>query len=97
MSDVGAQMAEAEIAWIDVDTDVISTRTVVYSDAAEPFDKDRELSLNRTNREVWQKSYNNELLKSKQHWAIVRTAEWGAAVSMFLGFLLLVAFAVWNT
>jgi hypothetical protein len=92
-----AGMAEAEIEWIDVDTEVISTSAVVYSDTAEPFDKDRELSLNRSNREIWQKSYNKELLKSKQHWAIVRTAEWVAALSMFLGFLLLVVFAIWNT
>lgn len=96
-SDVVAQMAEAEIAWIDVDTEVISTRTVLYSDTEEPFDKNRELSLNRANRDVWQKSYKREQLKSTHHWAMVQIAEWVAAVSMFLGFLLLVVFAVSNT
>jgi hypothetical protein len=96
-SDVVALRAEAEIAFIDVDTEVISTRAVVYSDSAEPFDKERELSLNRANREIWKKHYNEELLRSEQHWGIVQSAEWVAAVSMFFGFLLLVLFAVLNT
>jgi hypothetical protein len=34
-------------AYIDVDHEIVSTRPVVYSDSVEPFDKDREIALNR--------------------------------------------------
>jgi hypothetical protein len=96
MADTLTNMAESEVAYIDVDHEVVSTRNVQYSDSSEPFDKDREISLNRSNREVWKKTLDKERSKAEQHWRIVISSEWTAAISMFLGFLFLVVFATYN-
>jgi len=77
-------MAESEVAYIDVDQDIVSTQTVLYSDYAEPFDRDRELSLNRSDRE------------RERNWVIVIGAEWIAGTSVLVGFAFLVVFAIRN-
>jgi hypothetical protein len=96
MADTFGDMAESEIAYIDIDHEVVTTRNVIYSDSSEPFDKLRELSLNRSNREKWKKTLDRERSKAERHWRILRGAEWAAAISMFVGFLFLVAFATCN-
>ena len=96
MADAMAKMAEAEIAYIDVDHEIVSTRTVMYSDSVERFDRDREISLNRSNREVWKKTLDDEQRKAEQSWDTVRRSEWAAGISIFLGFACLVVFAVRN-
>ena len=96
MADAIANMAESEVAYIDVDHEVISSENVMYSDSAEPFDQNREVTLNRKNREIWKKTLDKQQRAATRHWGIVHTAEWVAGSAMLLGFAFLIAFALRN-
>ena len=96
-SDQAAKRAEAEIAFINVDDEVISRRPIAYSDSSEPFDLKRELLINRENRDIWRKELTEEQPRAERHWRLVLIMEWAAGLSMFTGFLLLVIFAVLNS
>ena len=97
LAETTARMAEAEITLIDVDTEVFSTRPVVYKDSPQPFDQERELAINRSNRERWQRSLTDQRQIVERHWRLLVAMEWIAAVSMFFGFLLQVVFAILNS
>jgi len=92
-----AELARAEVSYIDVDYEAISTRVVAYSDSSEPFDMQREIKLNRSNRAKWQESLETMETKRERHWKVAMISEWVAAVSMSTGFLLLITFAIINT
>jgi hypothetical protein len=69
----------------------------MYLDAAEPFDKDRELKINQENRTVWQEEFQRTKKIAKRLWKLHQASEWVAGVSLFFGFMLLMIFAVYNT
>lgn len=96
---VGSNRAESEVALFDADSEVVAAMAgqIAYSDASEPFDKDRELKINRENREVWQKEFERTKKKAEAHWKVSQWAERVAGVSILIGFLLLIAFAVVST
>ena len=96
---VGANRAEAEVALIDADTEVLKVlgHSIAYSDAAEPFDKQRELKINDDNRAVWRKEFLRTEKMANLLWRIHQGAGWIAGVAMFLGFLLMMTFAIYNT
>lgn len=94
---VAASMARAEVDYIDVDHEVISTKVVAYSDSSETFDKPREVKINRENRAKWEQQLAEMEAQRDRHWTLVKVSEWIAAVSMTSGFLLLVIFATVNT
>jgi hypothetical protein len=96
LADALTKMAESEVAYIDIDHEIVSTKNIMYSDSTEAFDRQREITLNRANREVWKKSLDDQQRKSSWHWYIVHGSEWMAGISMILGFALLVIFAVRN-
>lgn len=96
MADAVGNMAESEVAYIDVDYAVISTENVMYSDSTEPFDQNREITLNRSNRETWKKTLETQQRAATRHWRIVHTAECVAGSSTVLGFGLLITFALRN-
>jgi hypothetical protein len=91
--------AEAEIALIDADSEAVDSLSgfIKYDDAAEPFNKERELKINRENREVWQEELERVKKQIRIRWRVHGIAEWTAAVSMCLGLLLLIIFAICNT
>ena len=93
---VAASMARAEVDYIDVDHEAISTRVDAYSDSSEPFDKRREIKINRENRAKWEQHLAEMETQRDRHWTLVRITEWIASVSMTTGFLLLVIFATVN-
>ena len=72
-------------------------QSIRYADAAEPFDKDRELKINRENRVVWNKEFERTNKIAKRLWKLHQAVEWTAGVSLFFGFMLLMVFAVFNT
>jgi hypothetical protein len=92
-----ASMARAELDFIDVSVEAISTRVTGYSDSTEPFDMQREIETNRANRATWDQKLAVWETRKKRNWNIVRITEWTAAVSMTTGFLFLVIFATLNT
>lgn len=92
-----ASMAEAEINFLDVTLEALSTRVVGYTDSSEPFDKERDIESNRSNRASWEKKLAQWGTSRDRHWAIVRGTEWLAAISMTAGFLFLIIFATVNT
>jgi hypothetical protein len=96
---VGSNRAESEVSLLDADSAVVDAMagSIKYSDASEPFDKDRELKINRENREVWQKEFERTKKKADTHWKLTQWAERIAGVSILAGFLLLIAFAVVST
>lgn len=96
-SHVVAERAKAEVRYIDVDDEVISTKPVAYSDSSEPFDKQREIQINRSNRVIWQQELEKWETQRERHWKLVRICEWVAAISMSVGFVLLIVFATVNT
>jgi len=96
MADALANMAESEVAYIDADHEVISTENIMYSDSTEPFDQNREITLNRSNREIWKKTLETQQRTATRHWGIVHAAEWVAGSAMLLGFGLLITFALRN-
>ncbi|SRR6266478_676916 len=93
--DAASKRAESEIAYIDVDTEMVSTKPIIYADSPEPFDKERELRINRENREVWQKELTKLHPRTARSWRLVVATEWIAGITMFAGFLLLIVFAVY--
>lgn len=96
MADALTNMAESEVAYIDVDHEVISTGNVVYADSAEQFDQNREITMNRANREIWKKTLETQQRAATRNWGIVHTAEWVAGSAMLLGFGFLITFALRN-
>lgn len=96
MADALTNMAESEVAYIDVDHEVISTENVMYADSTEQFDQNREVTLNRANREIWKKTLETQQRAATRHWGIVHTAEWVAGSAMLLGFAFLITFALRN-
>lgn len=96
---VGADRAEAEVAYCDADAEVVSVfaESIQYADAAEPFDKERELKINRENRAVWAAEHQRTTKIANRLWTLHIAAEWTAGISLFVGFVLLMAFAVFNT
>jgi hypothetical protein len=96
---VGADRAEAEVAPLDADIEVVSAmaQSIKYADALEPFDKERELKINQENRAVWQAEFQRTSKIAKRLWKLHEAVEWVAGVSLFLGFMLLMIFAVYNT
>jgi hypothetical protein len=91
-----ASMARAEVDFIDVSVEAISTRVSAYSDSTEPFDMQREIETNRTNRAKWEQKLAQWETWRERHWTLVRITEWTGAVSMTTGFLFLVIFATVN-
>jgi hypothetical protein len=93
--------AESEIAFLEVDREIIleKSRTVgiVYSDSPEPYNLERELEVRRKSRDGWTTSLQKSRLKVDRSVRVFRTAEWVAGISMPLGFLALIAFAVLKT
>jgi hypothetical protein len=96
MADSVASMAEAEVAYIDVDHEVIGTGNVMYSDSPELFDQNREVTLNRANRETWKKTLDRQQRTVSRSWKIVTGSEWASGIAMLLGFGFLIAFALRN-
>lgn len=96
-SDAATKRAESEISYIDVDSEIISTKPVIYADAAEPFDKEREIKINKENRDVWQAELARIGEKAIRNWRLVVMTEWVAGICMSAGFLLLIVFAVFNS
>jgi len=96
---VGSNRAEAEVQTIDADSDAVTALagSIIYDDAAEPFDADRELRINRENRVVWQEAWETNKKKAETNWKVSIAAEKTACVAMILGFLLLIVFAFVNT
>lgn len=96
---MGSKMAASEVQVIDADTEAVAglAGSIKYDDAAEAFDTERELRINRENREVWKRELDRNETKAGTQWKLSRAAEWTACVSMFVGFLLLIAFAIVNT
>jgi hypothetical protein len=93
-----ASRAEAEVEYIDVDTEIISSvEPIIYMDSAEPFNRERELEINKNNREKW----HTELQRTRRlvdgYWNSFRVSEWVAGAGMLVGFLLLIVFAMFNT
>ncbi len=96
-SDAASKRGESEIAYIEVDSEIVSAKSIVYADSAEPFDKERELRINKENREVWQKELTRMQKKTERNWRLVVASEWIAGIAMLLGFVLLIVFAVANS
>jgi hypothetical protein len=96
LADAMTKLAESEIAYIEIDHEIVSTQTVIYSDSSEPFDREREIALDGSNREVWQKSLAEQQNNATRNWRLVVGAEWTAGISMVLGFMFLVLFAIHN-
>ncbi len=96
---VVSNRAESEVALIEADSEVVSAMAgfLKYDDATEPFDKDRELKINRDNREVWQKEFERTKKHAEIRWRVHEIAEWTAGLGACLGFLLLIVFAILNT
>ena len=95
-SDAAKNRAESEIAYIDVDSEIISERgtEIVYSDSSTPFDKARELKINKENREVWQQALKVRQKGTEKGWGLVKATQLVAGSAMLVGFLLLIGFAV---
>ncbi len=98
-SDAASKKAESEIAYIDVDTEIVSTKSALisYADSSESFDKERELKVNKENREAWQSVFARMRKKEERNWRLVVATEWIAGIAMLVGFLLLVVFAITNS
>jgi len=96
MADAVANMAASEVAFIDIDHEVISKGNVRYSDSPGPFDQKREITLNRSNREAWKRTLEAKQHTVTRHWRIVARAEWVAGIAMLSGFGFLIAFALRN-
>ncbi len=97
LADAMTEMAESEIAYIDAAHALMTERNIAaYSDSTEPYDKPKEIALNRSNRDVWSKSLDEQQRKSTWHWRIVHGSEWTAGIAMILGLALLVIFAIRN-
>jgi uncharacterized integral membrane protein len=96
-SRVAASLARTEVDYIDVDHEAISSRVVAYSDSSEPFDQQREVTINRANRAKWQQQLTEMETAAERHFTLARICEWIAAVSMTTAFLFLVMFAMVNT
>ncbi len=96
IADVMTDMAESEVAFIDVGHEVISTGNVMYSDSSEPYDQNREATLNRSNREIWKKALEKHQRIEIRSWKIVTGSEWVAGIAMLLGFGFLIVFALRN-
>jgi hypothetical protein len=97
-SHAAASMARAEVDYIDVGHEMISSaRVVAYSDSAEPYDRPREIKINRENRAKWEQRLLEMETQRDRHWTLTRISERIAAGSMTTGFLLLVIFATVNT
>jgi hypothetical protein len=96
---VGAGRAEAEVEYIDADTEAVDKmdHALKYADATEPFDKKRELKINENNRAVWKTEQKRTEKIAARLWRLAVAAQWTTGVSLFLGFLLLMSFAVYNT
>jgi hypothetical protein len=96
-SEIVAKRMESEILFIDADKDILSTFPAVYADSPEPFDKERELKVNKLNRDKWQRELDNFKPKVERHWRTVVVTEWLAGICMLAGFLLLITFAIFST
>jgi hypothetical protein len=96
---VGSNRAESEVALIDADTETVTAMAplIKYEDATEPFDKERELRINKENRDVWQAEFERTKRKAELHWKFAEFAERAAIICVIVGFLLLIIFAVVNT
>ena len=96
---VASNRAESEIALIDADTDAVGVLSdyLKYDDAAEPFDKDRELRINKENRDEWQKVLAKTKRRADIGWTVFGIAQWTASIAMCLGFLFLIVFAIFRT
>jgi hypothetical protein len=99
--DAATDRMETEIDFLEIDREVIreKSRTVgiVYADSPEPYDEARELEVRAKSREGWTTALGKSKPKVDWYWKIVRTTEWVAAISMPLGFLALIAFAILRT
>jgi hypothetical protein len=93
--------AESEIAFLEVDREIIleKSRTVgiAYADSPQPYNVKRELEVRSKSRDGWAASLQKSRLKVDRSVRVFRTAEWVAGISMPLGFLALIAFAVLKT
>ena len=63
MADSVASMAEAEVAYIDVDHEVIGTGNVMYSDSPELFDQNREVTLREPLARFGRKHSTNNIVR----------------------------------
>jgi hypothetical protein len=96
-SDAATKRAESEIAYIEADSEIVSSRPAIYADSAEPFDREREIKINRENREAWQTELARHQQEANRGWRLVVVTEWVAGICMLAGFLLLIVFAIFNT
>lgn len=94
LADALTNRAESEIAYIDVDHEMISRGNVMYSDSTELFDQNREITINRSNRDIWKETLETQHRAATRSWGIVHTAEWVAGSAMLLGFSFLITFAL---
>ncbi len=98
-SNAMAETQASEIEYIDVNSEILVTKadSIMYLDSAEPFDLEGEKKLAEENRKLW----DGELLRTKtrlgRYWKTALVSEWVAGIGMFIGFLLLIIFAVLNT
>lgn len=96
-ADVASKRIESEIAYIDVDSELITTHVVAYSESSENFDRHRELRINKENRELWQEELKKHQPFVDRYWKRVKLMEGLATSCVFVGFLLLIIFAVVNS
>lgn len=98
-SDAIADTQASEIDYIDVNNEILEAKagSIVYSDSAEPFDPVREKKMAEGNRNLLQQELSRSQTRLKRYWKTVRVGEWAAAISMLVGFLLLIVFAVFDT
>lgn len=98
-SDALVSRSESEIEFIDADSEAVSavSPSIIYEDAPEPFDLARELKINKENRERWHDSLQSTQVRLKRYWKTALVSEWTAGISMTLGFLLLIVFAIRRT
>jgi hypothetical protein len=92
---------ESEIDFLEVDREIILAKSktvgVVYSDSPDPFDVEKELEVRRKSRDGWATALQKSRPKVDWNIRLVRTAEWVTGISMPLGFLALIAFAILRT
>jgi hypothetical protein len=96
-SDAASKRAESEISYIDADNEIVSSRSIIYQDSTEPFDRDREIKVNKENREVWQTELARHQQAVNRKSRLFEVAEWVASICMFAGFLLLIVFAIFSS
>jgi hypothetical protein len=75
-SDVASRRAESEISFVEADSEFVLNRNIIsYADSTEPFDKDREITINKQNSAVWQAELDRHKPKVDRNWRWVVVTE----------------------